>query len=108
MLSIDYKQALDCIDRYQLQRSLESYGVPYKLISLIKMTSQTCSKVMVGNHASRSFLVGIGVRLGDALSTTPFNLALHGAIQDIQIQGTVVNQMTQLLWLCRQHCSYES
>jgi hypothetical protein len=36
------------------------------------------------------------VRQGDALSTTHFNLALHRAIQDIQIQGTTVNRMTQL------------
>jgi hypothetical protein len=51
---------------------------------------------MVGNQARRSFHVGASVRQGDALSATLFNLALHRAIQDIQIQGTVVNRMIQL------------
>jgi hypothetical protein len=36
------------------------------------------------------------VRQGDALSATLFNLVLHTEIQDIQIKGTIENQMTQL------------
>jgi ATP-dependent Clp protease adapter protein ClpS len=36
------------------------------------------------------------VRQGGALLATLFNLVLHRAIQDIQIQGTVVNWMTYL------------
>jgi hypothetical protein len=36
------------------------------------------------------------MRQVNALSATPFKLALNRAIQDIHIQGTTVNQMTQL------------
>jgi len=36
------------------------------------------------------------MRHGDTLSAALFNLALHGEIQDIQIQGAMVNGMTQL------------
>jgi len=36
------------------------------------------------------------MRQGDTLSAALFNLALHGEIQVIQIQGAMVNGMTQL------------
>jgi hypothetical protein len=36
------------------------------------------------------------MRLGDTLSAALFNLVLHREIQDIQIQGALVNGMTQL------------
>jgi len=36
------------------------------------------------------------MRHGDTLSAALFNLMLHGEIQDIQIQGAMVNGMTQL------------
>jgi hypothetical protein len=51
---------------------------------------------MVGNQASRRFHAGDGVRQVDALAATLFTLALYIAIQGIQIQWTIVNQMTQL------------
>jgi hypothetical protein len=59
--------------------------------------SQTCSWGVVGNQASRSFRVGADVRQGDSLSATRFNLALRSAIQDIQLQGNIVNRITQFL-----------
>ena len=96
-LFIDYKQAFDSIDQYEVQRSLKSYGILNNLINLIKMTlSETCSKVMVGNPATQSFHVGAVVRQGDALLATLFTLVLHTAIQYFQIWGTIVNQKTQL------------
>lgn len=53
------------------------------------------TKVM-GKQTSRSFRVGVSVRQGDALLTTPFNLTLQRVMQDIQILRSVVNWMTQL------------
>jgi sorting nexin-29 len=48
MLFIDFKQAVDSIDRNQLFMALESYGIPEKITRLLKMTlNDNTSKVLV-------------------------------------------------------------
>jgi hypothetical protein len=48
--------------------ALESYGIPEKIIRLIKMTLNDKSKVIAANNSSRHFNISTGVRQGDALS----------------------------------------
>jgi hypothetical protein len=52
---------------------------------------------MTGNQLSKSFEVTHGVRQGDVLSATLFNLILHKAIQNIEVTGTIVNKSKQIL-----------
>ena len=37
MLFVDFKQALDSIDRYKLYQVMEDMKIPYKLTTLVKM-----------------------------------------------------------------------
>jgi hypothetical protein len=53
--------------------------------------------VVTGNELSKSFDVTYGVRQGDALSATLFNLILLKVIQNIEVTGTIVNKSKQIL-----------
>jgi hypothetical protein len=95
---IDFKQAFDSVNRKEIYEALEDFGIPHKLIRLLKMTLQKAQvKVMIGNQLSKSFDVTYMVRQGDALSATLFNLILHKIIQNIEVTGTIVNKSKQIL-----------
>ena len=70
MLFVDFKQALDSVDRYKLYQVMEDMKIPYKLIRLVKMTKKnTTARVKVTNKLSNRFSFNAGVRQGDGLST---------------------------------------
>ena len=61
---------------------MEDMKIPYKLITLAKMTMKnTIARVKVTNELSNSFTFNAGVRQGDGLSTTLFILSLHHGVQ---------------------------
>jgi hypothetical protein len=61
------------------------FGVPMKLVRLIKMClNRTYSKVCRGKHLSDSFSIHDGLKQGDALSPLLFNFALQYAIRKVQ------------------------
>jgi hypothetical protein len=45
---------------------------------------ETCSKVLIDNHLSDSFLIQNGLQQGDVLSALLFNLALKCALRKVQ------------------------
>jgi hypothetical protein len=60
-LFIDFKKAYDSEKREVLCSILIEFGVPMKLVRLIKMCSnETYSKVCIGKHSSDSFLIQNG------------------------------------------------
>jgi sorting nexin-29 len=62
-----------------------SFGIPKKIERLVKMTPERAqAKVMVDGKISTSFGISIGVRQGDALSATLFNLVLHKALKNLE------------------------
>jgi hypothetical protein len=66
-----------------LQR-LQDTGIPNKLIRLIKMTIQyTIASVVVENLKTYPFDILTGVRQGDPLSATLFNLVLESVIRKL-------------------------
>jgi hypothetical protein len=68
-----------------LYNILIEFGVPMKLVMLIKMClNQTNSKVRIGKHLSESFLIQKGLKQRDALSPLLFNFALEYANRKIQ------------------------
>ena len=97
MLFVDFKQAFDSIDRYKLCQVMEDMKIPYKLITLVRMTmNNTTARVKVTNKLSNSFASNAVVRQGDGLSTTLFILALlHGA-QKIDQRGTIFTKLCQI------------
>ena len=65
MLFVDFKQAFDSIDRYKFYQVMEDMKIPYKLITMVKMTMKnTTARVKVtitylltySLHGAESFL----------------------------------------------------
>jgi hypothetical protein len=74
---IDYQKAFDSLDRNTLWKILAHYGVPKKLIDIIKsMYDNQNVKVLFKGKLSNSFIVITGVRQGCLLSPFLFLLAI--------------------------------
>ena len=59
-LFIDFKTAYDSVKREVLYNILMEYGIPKKLIRLIKIClTETYSRVRVGKNLSDMFLLGM-------------------------------------------------
>ena len=54
------------------------------------------AKVIVDGKMSNQFDINRGVRQGDGLSATLFNLALHKALKNIEYSNTILNRSTQI------------
>jgi len=77
-LFIYFKKAYDSVRREVLCKILIEFGIPRKLVSLIKMSlTKTYSRVQVGEYISDRFPIRNGFKQGDALSPLLFNFALE-------------------------------
>jgi hypothetical protein len=77
-LFIDFKKASDSVSREVLYGILIEFGIPRKLVGLIKMClSETYSTVHIGKFQSDKFPIQNGLKQGDALSPLLFNFALE-------------------------------
>ena len=75
---IDFEKAYDSVRREILCNILFEFGVPRKLVRLIKMClTETYSRVRVGKNLSDRFPIRNGLKQGDALSPLLFNFALE-------------------------------
>jgi len=84
ILFVDFKQAYDSIDCEQLWTTLRNFGIPRKLVRLVKICNQqTYCKVCFMGETSEAFECETGLRQGDALSPILFNLALELIIRDM-------------------------
>jgi hypothetical protein len=84
-LFIDFKKAYDAIKREVLYNILLEFGIPKKLVRLIKMClNETYSKVHMGKRLSDKFPIQNGLKQGDALLPLLFNFALEYAIRKVQ------------------------
>ncbi|KAL4098323.1 hypothetical protein QTP88_022957 [Uroleucon formosanum] len=84
MIFIDFKQAYDSVNREQLWIVLQNFGLPKKLVNLIKScNSNTTCKVRFLGRESGDFEVKSGLRQGDALSPILFNIALERVVRDM-------------------------
>lgn len=81
---IDFQKAYDSIIREKLWSQLEKFGIPRKLINLIRMTvtGSRCS-VRINGCNCEPFEINSGVRQGDGLSPILFNIAIEEAMQII-------------------------
>jgi len=63
----------------------------------MKMTLEGAQgKVIVDGKISNPFVISRGVRQGDGLSATLFNLVLHKALKNLEQSNTILNRLTQI------------
>jgi len=101
-LFIHFKEAYDSVRREVLYNILIEFGIPMKLVRLIKMCPpETYSRVRVGKNLSDMFPIRKGLNQGDALSPLLFNFALEYTIRRVQVNqdGLKLNG-TQASGLC--------
>ena len=74
---MDFRKAFDSVHRNTLWKILHSYGIPSKIISIIKTFYEhfECSVIM-GNDLSEWFSVQSGVRQGCIISPILFLVAI--------------------------------
>jgi len=77
-IDTDFKKAYDSFRREVLYNVLIQFGIPQKLVRLIKMClTETFSRVRVGKNLSDMFPIRSSLKQGDALSPLLFNFALE-------------------------------
>ena len=89
---IDFKKAFDYIDRECLLYKLLKLGVNGKLYQSVKnIYSCTLNCVQLNNVFTDWFMSNSGVRQGDVLSTTLFNIYVNDLVLEINSLGCGIN-----------------
>ena len=100
---VDYEKAFDSVDRQTLWRLLRHYGVPQKIVNVIRNSYEgmTC-RVVHGQQLTDAFQVKTGVRQGCLLSPFLFLLAIDWVMKTSThqkrngIQWTLWDQLEDL------------
>jgi hypothetical protein len=78
---VDFKKAYDSVRGEVLYNILIEFGIPMKLVRLIKIClNDTYSKVHIGKHLSDNFPIQNGLKQREVLSRLLFNFALEYTI----------------------------
>jgi hypothetical protein len=81
---LDFKKAYDSVRREVLNNILIEFGIPRKLVELIKMClNETCSAVRIVKNLSDKFPIQNGLKQGDALSPLLLIFALECGIRRV-------------------------
>ena len=81
-------KAYDSVRREVLYKILIEFGIPRKLVRLVKMSlTETYSRVWVGKNVSDRFPIRNSLKQGDALSPMLFNFSLEYTVRRVQGNG---------------------
>ena len=94
---IDYEKAFDSVDRETLWKLLRHYGIPEKIVNIIRSSYDGMScRVVHGGQLTNSFQVRTGVRQGCLLSPFLFLLAIDWIMKSATSQRR--NGIQWTLW----------
>lgn len=86
-LFIDFRKAYDTIKRKEVLRALVELKFSNKIIELIQKTLEnTTNKIKFQGRTSECFISNVGLRQGDPLSTTLFNIVLEALLRRSNIK----------------------
>ncbi|VDP32583.1 unnamed protein product [Schistosoma curassoni] len=97
---IDYEKAFDSVDRTPLWKLLRHYGVPQKIVNIIRNSYDELNcKILHGGQLTKSFKVKTGVRQGCLLSPFLFLLVIDWVMKTSSSEGKYGMQWTARMQL---------
>ena len=91
---IDFTKAFDSVNRLALEKILSHYGIPDKIISIIKMLyTDLNARVICGSNLSEEFKLQTGVKQGCLLSPLLFTFCIDWIMRE-----TIKNKRTGITW----------
>lgn len=95
---VDYTKAFDSINRSCIPFCMKQYNIPEKLIRLVMLTlTENKARVRINNDFSDWFGVLTGVKQGDPLSGTLFNIVLDTIIKKLDVKGNISTRLKQVM-----------
>ena len=85
---VDFSKAFDSIWREGLIKKIENIGINGNFLNIIKsMYSTTTNSIIYDNELSETFPSNKGIKQGDTLSTTLFNLYINDLPDIFKFKG---------------------
>jgi len=83
---IDFKKAFDSVRREALCNIFNDFGIPIKLVRLIKMClNETYSRIRADKHLPDMFPIKNSLKQGDGLSPLLFNIVFGYANRRVRV-----------------------